>query len=346
LPLTIKKYLAAKSSSLASEQIIRDWKRKIFKPVYWLEGEEEYFINEVMDFAEHHLLPEEEKAFNLSVFYGKDADWAAVLNACRRYPMFAERQVVLLKEAQQMRDIMKLESYIQQPLGSTVLVVSYKDKKVDGRSKMAKLLKEKGELLSTKKLYDNQLPEWVNGLLQTLGLTINQKGLSLLIDHIGNDLTRIKSEIEKVRINLGNRKEIREDDIENFVGISKEFNVYELQAALVRKDVAKAIRIIQYFESNPKAAPIQLVLPALYGFFSKVYMIFSLPGPDEKTTAAALGVNPFFVKDYLMAAKNYGFAGTENALLLLHHYNLKSVGVNSVNAEDGALLKELVVKLI
>lgn len=345
-PSTKKKYLAFKSFQLSAERIIRDWKRKVFKPVYWLEGEEEYFINEVMDFAEHEILPEEEKSFNLSIFYGKDADWASVVNACRRYPMFAERQVVLLKEAQQMRDIAKLEPYILQPLSSTIFVVSYKDKKVDGRSKLAKLLKEKGELLSTKKMYDNQLPEWVTELLQSRGLTINQKALSLLIDHIGNDLTRIKNEIEKIQINLGTRKTIHEDDVEKYVGISKEYNAFELQAALVRKDLSKALRIIQYFESNPKAAPIQLVLPALYSFFSKVYMIFGIPGPDEKTTAAALGVSPFFVKDYLLASKNYGFTGIENALLLLHQYNLKSVGVGSVNVEDASLLKELVVKLV
>jgi DNA polymerase-3 subunit delta len=268
------------------------------------------------------------------------------VNACRRYPMFAERQVVLLKEAQQMREIAKLEPYIMQPLGSTIFVVSYKDKKVDGRSKLAKLLKEKGELLSTKKMYDNQLPEWVTELLQSRGLTIQQKALALLIDHIGNDLMRIKSEVEKIQINLGNRKMIDEDDVEKYVGISKEYNAFELQIALAKKDLAKSLRIIQYFESNPKAAPIQLVLPTLYSFFSKVYMIFAIPGPDEKTAAAELGVSPFFVKDYLTAAKNYGFAGTENALLLLHHYNLKSVGVGSVNVEDASLLKELVAKLV
>lgn len=299
-----------------------------------------------MDFAEHQILPEEEKSFNLTIFYGKDADWASVVNACRRYPMFAERQVVLLKEAQQMREIAKLEPYIMQPLGSTIFVVSYKDKKVDGRSKLAKLLKEKGELLSTKKMYDNQLPEWVTELLLSRGLTIQQKALALLIDHIGNDLMRIKSEVDKIQINLGNRKMIDEDDVEKYVGVSKEYNAFELQIALAKKDLAKALRIIQYFESNPKAAPIQLVLPTLYSFFSKVYMIFGIPGPDEKTSASVLGVSPFFVKDYLTAAKNYGFAGTENALLLLHHYNLKSVGVGSVNVEDASLLKELVAKLL
>jgi DNA polymerase III subunit delta len=154
---------------LSVDKILSDWKRKAFKPIYWFEGEEEYYINKLVDYAEHSILPESEASFNLSIFYGKDANWADVLNACRRYPMFAERQVVLLKEAQQMKDIGKLESYIQNPLLSTVFVVSYKDKKVDGRSKLAKLIKEKGELLRLKKMYDNQLPEWTNDLEQSKG---------------------------------------------------------------------------------------------------------------------------------------------------------------------------------
>src|SRR5579872_2068251 len=188
---------------MSVEKILSDWKKMKFKPVYWLEGEEEYYIDVLVNYAERRILSEAEAGFNLTVFYGKDADWASVVNACRRYPMFAERQVVLLKEAQQMREIGKLEPYIMQPLDSTIFVVSYKDKKVDGRSKLAKLLKEKGELLSTKKMYDNQLPEWVTELLQSRGLTIQQKALALLLDHIGNDLMRIKSEIEKIQINLG-----------------------------------------------------------------------------------------------------------------------------------------------
>ena len=330
---------------MTSEQIIQNWKRKIYKPVYWLEGEEEYFINQVMDYAEHSLLSEAEQSFNLSVFYGKDADWAEVINACMRYPMFAERQVVLLKEGQQMKDIARLESYIQHPLESTTLVISYKDKKVDGRSKLSKLLKEKGELLSTKKMYDNQLPEWTSEMIQAKGFSIQQKALLLLIDHIGNDLNRLSHEIDKIAINLTGRKNITEDDIEKFVGISKEYNVFELQDALIRKDISKALRIIQYFESNPKASPIQMTLPALYNFFSKTYMMFGLPSRDEKAVAAGIGVNPYFVKDHLLAAKNYGYAGVEKVLLLLHAYNLKSIGINRVNTEDGSLLKEMVAKM-
>jgi DNA polymerase III subunit delta len=338
--------LQPKTSNVSVEKILSDWKRKSFKAIYWLEGEEEYYINKLMDYAEHHILASSEAEFNLSIFYGKDADWATVINTCRQYPMFSDRQVVLLKEAQQMRDIDRLEPYILNPLQSTLLVVSYKDKKVDGRSKLAKLLKEKGEVLSTKKMYENQLPEWTTELVRSKGYSIQQKALALLIDHVGNDLIRIDSEIEKMLLNLGARKSITEDDIERYVGISKEYNVFELQDALAKKDTAKALRIVQYFESNPKAAPIQLILPALYSFFSKTFMIFGQSGQDEKNLASSLGINPFFIKDYVLAARNFQYEGVEKALLLLHHYNLKSIGVNSLATEDASLLKEMIIKMI
>jgi DNA polymerase-3 subunit delta len=299
-----------------------------------------------MDYAEHNILNETETGFNLTVFYGKDAAWPDVINACRRYPMFSERQVVLLKEAQQMKDIEKLESYIENPLGSTILVVSYKEKKVDGRTKFAKLLKERGVLLSTKKIYENQLPQWTEEIVRSHGYEISKKALMLLVDHIGNDLNRIENEIEKILVNLGKRKTISEDDIEEFIGISKEFNVFEFQNALAAKDLANCIRIVQYFEANPKAAPIQLILPSLYSFFSKLYMIHGLNSRDEKTVAASIGVNPFFVKDYLQAVKTYSFPQVENAILLLHQYNLKSVGVSDIGTEDASLLKEMVFKII
>src|ERR1700743_3029870 len=178
---------------MSVEKILNDWKKEKFKPVYWLEGEEEYYIDVWVNYAERKILSEAEAGFNLTVFYGKDANWTAIINACRRYPMFAERQVVLLKEAQQMRDIDKLEAYIDKPLSSTVFVVSYKEKKVDGRSKLAKLLKEKAELFTTKKMYDNQLPEWMAGLVSSKGYEITRKALLLLVDHIGNDLNRINN---------------------------------------------------------------------------------------------------------------------------------------------------------
>ena len=330
---------------MSVESILSDWKKGKFRPVYWLEGEEEYFIDQVIGFAEHHILKDSESSFNLSIFYGKDANWADVINACRRYPMFAERQVVILKEAQQMKDVEKLEPYIDNPLASTVLVVSYKDKKLDARKKFTKTVKEKGVLVTTKSLSDRQLLEWVPELLHSKGLTITQKALAILVDHVGNDLSRIDNEIGKMQINLGKRTQVTEEDIERNIGVSKEYNVFELQRALAHRDLASAIRIIQYFEANPRAAPIQMVLPALYGFFSKVFMSFNA-GPDEKTIAASLGVPPFFVKDYMKAAATYSYPGIEKALMLLHQYNLRSLGVNDAGTTDASLLKEMVVKLV
>ena len=331
---------------MSVEKIISDWKKKVFKPVYWLEGEEEYFIDKAIDYAEHHILNESEASFNLSVFYGKDANWADVLNACRRYPMFAERQVVLLKEAQQMKDVEKLEPYIETPLSSTVFVVSYKEKKLDARKKFAKLVKENGVLVTTKKMYDKDVPSWTQELVHSKGLTISPRGLALLVDHIGNDLTRIENEIDKLSVNLGKGTNITEDDIEKYIGVSKDYNVFELQAALAAKDLARSIRIIQYFEANPKAGPIQLILPSLYSFFSKVFMIFGAGTNDEKTIASSIGVNPYFMKDYMQAARLYSYPGVEKVLLLLHQYNLKSIGVGSTATEDASLMKEMVVKML
>jgi DNA polymerase-3 subunit delta len=331
---------------MSADKIIRDWEKGAFKPVYWLEGEEEYFIDKVVDYAEHSILNEGEAGFNLTIFYGKDADWPTVLNACRRYPMFSERQVVILKEAQQMRDIDRLEPYIEHPLVSTVFVVSYKEKKVDGRTRLAKLLKEKAVVLTTKKINEAQLPEWTKELVEQKGLTISQKALRLIADHIGNDLSRIENEIEKLSVNLVRRKNITEEDIEEYVGVSKDYNVFELQSALATKDLEKAIRIVQYFEANPKSAPIQLILPSLYGFFSKVFMVYGVNSRDEKTVAQAIGVNAWFVKDYLKAVQAYNYAGVERILLLLHNYNLKSIGINNNGTPDGSLLKEMIVKMI
>ncbi len=331
---------------MSVEKILKDWKNGQFKPVYWLEGDEPYFIDTIVNYAEKKIISEAEAEFNLTIFYGRDADWTAVVNTCRRYPMFAERQVVLLKEAQHMKDVEKLESYIEHPLPSTIFVVSFKDKKVDGRSKLSKVLKSKAELFTTKKLFDNQLPDWAGNIVKNLGLTIQPKALFMLIDHIGNDLSRIENEIEKLTLNLAGKKTISEEDIENYIGVSKEFNAFELQAAIAQKDLAKSIRIIQYFEANPKAGPIQLVLPSIYNFFSKLYVLKAMGQVDERSAAAALGVPPFFVKEYLSASKKYDYAAVEKVLLLLHQYNLRSLGVHDGGTSDAGLMKEMVVKMM
>jgi DNA polymerase III subunit delta len=331
---------------MSAEKIISDWQKKIYKNIYWLEGEEDYYIDMIMDYAEHKILSEAEAGFNLSVFYGKDADWAAVINACTRYPMFAERQVVLLKEAQQMKDIDKLESYVDNPLSSTIFVVGHKTKTLDKRGKLYKNLKKSAEIFNSEKVKDYKLQEWIGEYVRSQGYKINTKAISLLDEHIGNDLNRIVNEIEKLALNLKGRKDISEDDIERYIGISKEYNVFELQAAIAKKDLAKAIRIIQYFEGNPKAGPIQMVLPALYANFSKVYTVFGMKDRSEAALKPHFYFNSNAVKNAVETINNYGYDGIERILLLLHHYNLKGVGVGDTGTTDASLMKEMVVKMV
>ena len=331
---------------MSNLSIIADWKKNIFKPLYWLEGDEEYFIDELMNYAEKRILSPADADFNLTVFYGKDAAWADIVNACRRYPMFAERQVVLLKEAQHMKDIDKLESYIEHPLPSTLFVVSYKGKTLDGRGRLSKLIKKNGEVFLSKKIYDNQLPAWTSNYLQSQGFQIRPKALTLLLDHVGNDLSRITNEIEKLSMNLGTDKNITEDHIEKYVGVSKEYNIFELQHAFSKKDQAKAIRIIQYFEANPKAVPIQLVLPSLYGYFTKIMAIYQMPDKSERTLRPLFYNNPYLVEQAVDMIKNYSYSETEKVILLLHDYNLKSIGINNYGTSHASLMKELTYKII
>src|ERR1700712_196043 len=305
---------------MSVEKIIGGWKKKSFAPVYWLEGEEEYYIDQVMDFAEMHLMPAAEAEFNLTVFYGRDADWAAVINACKRYPMFAERQVVLLKEAQHMKDIDKLESYIESPLGSTTFVVGYKTKSLDKRTKLHKLLTKHAEMFNSAKIKEDKVHEWIAELVKSKGYTIHPKSISLLEEHIGNDLSRIANEVDKLSVNLKGKKDIDEDDIEKYIGISKEYNVFELLAAIAKKDLSKAIRIINYFESNPKAVPIQMALPALYAHFSKVYAVYGMNDKSDNALKPFFYFNPNSLRQAHDMMKNYGYAGTEKLLLLLHPY--------------------------
>ncbi|MFM8255076.1 MAG: DNA polymerase III subunit delta [Bacteroidota bacterium] len=325
--------------------ILQSWTKGQFSPFYWLEGEEDFFIDQLTTAAEKTILSPEESAFNCTVFYGKDTSWADVVNQCRRYPMFAERQVVILKEAQQLRDIEKLEPYFEQPLTSTILVIAYKEKKLDNRKKVARLIKEKGTFVSFKKLNEKEVAAWIEQRLAAKEQKITPRALLLMVDHLGSELSKVEQELEKLQLNCSPGSVIDEDLIERFVGVSKEFNVFELQTALAQKDFLKAFRIIQYFKQNPKAAPLQLILPLLYSFFSKVYMLFGADTSDDRSLASQLGIPPFSIRNYKEAARLYGYQGTELTLLLLHQYNLKSVGVGATSTEDSSLLKELIFKM-
>jgi DNA polymerase III subunit delta len=331
---------------MSVEKIIGSWKKKLFKPVYWLEGEEDYYIDQVINFAEDHLLPASEASFNLTVFYGKDAEWPAVINACRRYPMFADKQVVILKEAQHMKDIDQLEPYIASPSATTIFVVGFKGKTIDKRKKIYKILQSNAEVLTTKKMPEGKVQEWIKELALNKGYKISGKSAALLEEHVGNDLSRIANEIEKLSVNLQAKETIDENDIEKFIGISKEYNVFELQAMIAKKDLAGAIRIINYFEANPKAAAIQMVLPALYAYFSKIYSAYGMKDQSDATLKPLFYFNQSALAQAKDAMKNYGYGGIEKILLLMHHYNLKSVGINDSGTPGPVLMKEMVAKMM
>lgn len=331
---------------MSAENILSSWKNKKFRPVYWLEGEEEFYIDSIMQVAEHQLLQPAETAFNLTVFYGKDANWADIINSCRRYPMLSEFQVVLLKEAQHMKDVDKLESYVESPLSSTVLVIGYKGKSYDKRTKFYKTLGKHAEIFQSSKLKDEQVPAWIQDQAKSRGLRLQPKALTLLHEHIGNDLSRIAGEFDKLSLNLGEKKEIDDSDIEKYVGISKEYNIFELQGALAAKDLPKAIRILNYFEANPKAVPIQAALPALYSFIGKVYSAYGMPNNSDAALKPVFYFNPTALSQARSMMNNYGFNGIEKMILLMHEFNLRAIGVGDSGTSGAALMKEMVAKMM
>ena len=339
---------------MAADDILKDLKNRKYKPLYLLHGEEPYYIDLVSNYVEHKLLPDAEKGFNQTVLYGKDTDIMTVLNAAKRYPMMADYQVVLVKEAQEMKwgkddddkkSINPLLSYLEKPLPSTILVFCYKYGKFDKRKKTYKAIEKHGVVYESAPLYDSKIPGWVEAYISDKGYRVNQQASLMLAEYLGNDLSKIANELEKLMLNVALGQEITLDLIHNNIGISKEYNVFELQTALGKKDVLKVNRIINYFEANPKANPIVLLLGNLNNYFSKVLAYHYVKDKSQQNLARELGVNPYFVKDYEQAARSYDYGKTMHIISFLREYDLKSKGVEST-AEDGALMKELMFKIL
>ncbi len=339
---------------MSADDIIKDLKNRKFKPLYLLHGDEPYYIDLVGNYVEHKLLPDAEKGFNQTVLYGKDTDIMTVLNAAKRYPMMADYQVVLVKEAQDMKwgkddddkkSINPLLNYLENPLPSTILVFCYKYGKFDKRKKTYKAIEKKGQVFESAALYDNKVPAWIEGFISDKGYRISQPATMMLSEYLGNDLSKIANELEKLMLNVSAGQEITLELVQNNIGISKEYNVFELQTALGKKDVFKVNQIVNYFEANPKANPIVLVLGNLNNYFSKVLAFHYVKDRSQQNLARELGVNPFFVKDYEQAARSYDYGKTMRIISYLREYDLKSKGVES-NAEDGALMKELMFKIL
>ncbi|MDX1628050.1 MAG: DNA polymerase III subunit delta, partial [Fulvivirga sp.] len=306
----------------------------------------------ISDYIEDNVLNESEKGFNQTLMYGRDVMMNEVLTNARRFPMMAERQVVIVKEAQQIGDINKeggqkiLIDYLKNPAQTTILVFCHKNKKLDKRKALGKQIEKLAVTVTTKKLYDNQIPAWVEGYIKSRGFTITPKSVQMLAEAIGNDLERLSNEIDKMLINFKEKVEIDEHVVQQYVGISKDYNVFELQKALMVKDVVKANKIINYFEANARKNPIIPIIATLFSFYSKLLMAYSTQDRSERNLASVLRVNPYFIKDYVTALRYYDMQSVIRNISFIKQADLKSKGVNNVSADEGQILKELVFKLI
>ncbi len=332
---------------MSYEEILQDLKNKQYRPIYFLMGEEPYFIDLITRHIEENVLNEEEKTFNQIVLYGKDTDIPDIIDAARRFPMMASHQVVIVKEAQTLERIEDLIHYVENPLASTLLVINYRYKKLDKRTKFFKALEKNGVILDSRRLYDDKIPAWISSYLVSRGYKIEPKAAMILTEYLGNDLGKIANELEKLILIIRNGNEtINAGHIEENIGISKDYNNFELNNALARRNVLKANRIIRYFESNPKANPITLSITSVYFFFSKLLNYHFLKDKSRRNVAAALKIDPYFVTDYENAAKVYNPANTVRVISLLREYDLKSKGFGNVSTSHGDLLKELVYKIM
>lgn len=328
------------------EVILGELKNKIYKPVYFFCGEEPYYIDRLTEYIAANILTDAEKTFNQMVYYGKDTSVDKVLDAVRRFPMMANNQVVIIKEAQELQHIDKLIPYFEKPQPSTILVINYK-KKLDGRTKFASAAK-KHVVFETKKMYDYQIPEWINTYLKKSGYTIGPEASQLMADHIGEDLSRIAHELDKLMLVIPkDNKTITKELIERNIGISKDYNVFELQKTIGIKNHLKANRIIEYFGSNPKASPPTMVISTLFKFFSNLLIYHHLDNKSPQNVASSLGLSHvFFVKEFEAAARNYSVQKIIANISILREYDLKMKGIGSVNTPPYELMRELLFKLM
>jgi DNA polymerase III subunit delta len=331
------------------DQILDNLKKKIVHPVYFLCGEEPYFTDIISDYIENNVLTAEEKGFNQTIFYGKDTDIKIVVEASRRYPMMATQQVIIVKEAQSWKNLEPLVNYLKAPCRTTILVVNYKYSKPDLRTQEGKEIREKTVYLETKSLRDYQLPAWIESYVKTRGYSITPQASQMLSDFLGSDLSKITNELNKLFIVVPAGKRITPDEIEKNIGISKEFNAFELSDALGEKNVLKANRIINHFAANPNDNPIQPVMGALFGYFSKLLRYHYLPDKSNNSVAAALGIAnfPFIIRKYADAARKYNITKLIEIIGILREYDLKSKGLESSSGvSEGDILKEMVYKIL
>jgi len=328
------------------KQIVNDIKKGNVKPIYFLMGEEPYYIDKISEFIEDTVLDESEKGFNQMVLYGRDVSIEDIVSNAKRFPMMAERQVIIVKEAQDLsRTIEKLTSYAKQPQPTTVLVFNYKYKKLDKRKSLYKALADAGVVFESKKLYENQVGDWIRRVLSGKNYDISPKAAQMLVEFLGTDLSKIDNELNKLRIVLPEGTQITPEHIEENIGISKDYNNFELRKAIGERNILKAYRIAKYFGDNPKDNPFVVTMALLFNFFSQLLHLHGMVDKSPRNVASALRINPYFVNEYLTASRNYPMKKVSATIALLREYDVKGKGVGSNAVSQGDLLKELLVKI-
>jgi len=327
-------------------KIIKDIKAGDIKPIYFLMGEEPYYIDKLTDYIEDTILSEEEKGFNQMVLYGRDVTIDDIVSNAKRYPMMADRQVVIVKEAQELsRTIDKLESYAENPQPTTVLVVCYKYKTLDKRKKVTKVLEKAGVVFESKKLYENQVGDWLKRVLSGKGYQIEPKAAAMLVEFLGTDLSKIANELDKLAIILPKGSTISPKIIEDNIGFSKDYNNFELRKAIGEKNQLKAYQIADYFAQNPKDNPLVVTTGLIFGFFSQLLQYHGLKDKSPANAAKVLKVNPYFLKDYDVALRNYPMKKVSQIVAVLRDIDVKSKGVGANALPQQDLLKEMLVKI-
>ncbi len=330
------------------EAIMKSLENKEWNSIYFLMGDEGYFIDKITNFIAQNVLTEAEKSFNQTIVYGKDTTTADVIMMAKRFPMMSKNQVIIVKEAQNLKKIEDLIYYAEKPLTSTILVINYKYKTLDKRTKAYKLLDSHYILFESKKLYDNKVPDWIKQYLKDKNFTIGPHESQLLTDNLGNELSKISNELDKILISkkTGDNK-ITLEDIELNIGISKDFNTFELNKAMGQKNFFKANQIIDYFGKNQKEHPIVLTISALFQFFSKVLLYYFVPNKNDKSEVAKiLGVSPYFLDDYVSASQKYNKAKVVKIISILREFDARSKGVENQSASPADLLKEMIFKIL
>ena len=332
--------------------IYKNLKSGNYSPIYFLHGEEPYYVDLISDYIEKNALDEAAKGFNQIILYGKDVKMSDILSNAKRFPMMSDRQVVIVKEAQNIQNIGKEEGdkqliqYLDNPQPSTILVFCYKHKKLDKRKALYKALDKAAITLTSNKVYDNQIPDWIRNHVKEKGFSITDKGTFMLAESIGNNLERLANEIDKMLINFKDKVEINDGHIQKYIGISKEYNAFELQKALGMREIVKANKIVMYFEANSKNYPVIPIISILYLYFSKILLVHSSADKSENALASLLKTNRFFIKEYQIAARNYPLNKVISIMHNLRYADLQSKGINAANIADGQILKELVFKIL